>query len=128
MGTTRETIEKYVDGWRTGDRDAWIANFRPDASFIDPVGTPPNDGHEAILAFFDRVQAMPMTYTPVVDRIVECGGEGVLLFIMQARDERGAGMDIRVVDVFRMDDEGRIVELKAYWDKNCQTMIQPTDQ
>ena len=116
----RETIEKYLEGWRTGDRDAWLSLFADDAVLIDPVGAPANEGKEAIAIFWDRVHQLPMVFSPQIHRIVVCGSEAMALFTMESRAAEGAGgMSVDIVDTFEIDDDGRITLLKAYWDNKC---------
>jgi steroid Delta-isomerase len=119
----RATIEAYVAGWKSGDREAWGSLFADDAVLVDPVGKPGHEGKEAVLGFFDGVQRMPLTFTPNVHRIAVCGTEALLLFRMDAVDANGNGMFIEVADIFTVDDACKIVSLKAYWDKGCQGVI-----
>ena len=118
--TIRETIEKYLDGWKTGDREAWLSLFSDDAVLIDPVGAPANQGKEAIATFWDRVHQLPMVFEPQVERIVVCGTEGMAIFRMEARAAEGAGgMATEIVDTFEVNEDAKITMLKAYWDNKC---------
>lgn len=119
----RATIEAYVAGWKSGDREAWGSLFADDAVLVDPVGKPPFAGKEAVLAFFDGVQKMPLRFVPKVHRIAVCGSEALLLFRMEATGPDGNGMYVEVADIFALNDAGKIVSLKAYWDKACQGTI-----
>jgi steroid delta-isomerase len=121
----RTALETYVDCWRTNDRERWLQLFSSDAEFIDPVGTPAHEGKDAVAAFWDRVHTMPMEMKPEVDRIVACGGEGVLVFRMKAVAANGMGMEVSVVDLFQFNDAGEVTQLKAYWDSKCQRGIRP---
>ncbi len=121
--TLRATIEAYVEGWRTGDREAWGSLFAEDAVLVDPVGKPPHVGKAAVLGFFDGVQRMPFKFTPRVHRIAVCGNEALLLFRMDAVGADGNGMYLEVADIFTVNDAGKIISLKAYWDKGCQGPI-----
>lgn len=116
----RATIESYVEGWRTGNRELWSGLFAEDATLVDPVGTAPMVGKAACVGFFDKVQAMPLRFAPNVHRIAVCGHEALLLFRMEATDENGNGYFVEVADIFALDDAGKITSLKAYWDKACQ--------
>ncbi len=116
----RETIEKYLEGWRTGDRSAWLSLFSDDAVLIDPVGAPSNQGRDAIATFWDRIHQLPMVFEPRVERIVVCGSEAMALFRMVSRPAEGTGgMSVAIVDTFEVDDDGCITSLKAYWDNGC---------
>jgi len=121
--TVRATIEAYVQGWANSDRVAWGALFADDAVLADPVGKPAHVGKEAVLAFFDGVQAMPFKFTPRVHRIAVCGQEALLLFRMEAVGADGNGMFVEVADVFALNEAGKISSLKAYWDKGCRGVI-----
>ncbi len=118
--SVRETIEKYLDGWRTGDRDAWLSLFSEDAVLVDPVGAPANEGRDAIATFWDRVHQLPMVFEPQIQRIVVCGTEAMALFRMESRAAEGAGgMSIDIVDTFEVNEAAEITKLKAYWDNKC---------
>ena len=126
MATSKQihaTIAAYVEGWRSNDRAAWLELFAEGASLTDPVGQPANEGKEAIASFWDRVHGMPMTLTPEVTRIVVCANEAVLVFRMNSVGPDGNGVAVDVVDLFELDDDAKIVSLRAYWDRRCMHTI-----
>lgn len=116
---TRAALEAYVSAWTNNDRDALLDVFAADARWFDPVGTPAWEGRENIGKFWDRAHAGGVTLSPQVQRIVVCGDEGVLLFRMVVRTPGGGGMALDVCDQMTVDDDGRIVLAKAYWDDRC---------
>ena len=111
----RKTIDAYVDALARSDRDAWVGLFVPDAIQIDPVGTPPNVGRDAIRAFWDRALAMADTVIFDVHHLHLCGDEAAMVFTGTVRLGDG-GMVFDGVDIMRFDDPGHIGELRAYWD------------
>ena len=111
----RKTVDAYVDALARADRDAWVDLFAPDAVQIDPVGTPPNVGHEAIRAFWDRAMGMADTIVFDVHHLHVCGDEAAMVFTGTVRFG-GGGMAFDAVDILRFDDAGQIAELRAYWD------------
>lgn len=120
----RTALEAYIKGWETADREAWLSLFSQDAVLIDPVGSDPHQGIEAIAAFWDRIHQLPMKYEPEVHRIAVCGNEGLLVFKMVSRPEGSpGGMTMEIADTFTIDDDGKITELKAYWDNGCMGML-----
>lgn len=120
----RTALERYILGWKNDDRSGWLSLFSDDAELIDPVGSEANCGKDAIGAFWDRVHSMPMKFEPEVQRLVACGNEGMLLFTMITRPQQGAGgMKMEIVDTFKVNDEGFITQMKAYWDKSCMGML-----
>jgi len=115
----RETLESYLQGWRSGNREEWLSLFTEDATLTDPVGTPANEGKAAISEFWDRIHTLPMSFEPDAERIVVCENESMMVFTMVSRAESGVGMSINIVNTFVHSDDGRITQLKAYWDNGC---------
>ncbi len=101
-----------------------MALFADGAALIDPVGTDANTGKAAIGAFWDRVIGLGMNMRPEIERIVVCGGQGVLVFTMNTVNDAGMGMAVDVVDVFELDEAARITTMRAYWDSGCMRPVQ----
>lgn len=122
--TIRATIDAYCAAFTSGDRDAYVALFTDDAWMEDPVGTPRNEGHEAIAAFFDRSQALADSIDlrqtgPVRVAAGECA------FPMQARPLiGGTRFVVDIIDVMTFDDAGQITTMRAFWDA---TEMRPAD-
>jgi steroid delta-isomerase len=111
----RKTIDAYVDALARADRDGWVGLFAPEAVQIDPIGTPPNVGRDAIRAFWDRALAMADTVVFDVHHLHVCGDEAAMVFTGTVHLGDG-GMVFDGVDIMRFDDAGQISELRAYWD------------
>jgi steroid delta-isomerase len=111
----RAVIDAYVDGYRRNDKQAVLDLFRPDAVWHDPVGQPPHVGHAGIGEFWDQVHAMADAIVLEPSNVIVAGGEGVMVFDIEV-STGGGTMAIPAVEVFTLDDEGRITLLKAYWD------------
>lgn len=105
-----------------GDRDAWLALFAPDAHVADPVGPSPldptGDGHAgaaAIAAFYDTVIASAQVRFTIRESYAagsECANVGT---ITSTFADGSAGV-VDGVYVYRVDDEGRITQIRAYWE------------
>lgn len=105
-----------------GDRDAWLALFAPDAVVADPVGPSPLDpdgeGHRglaAIAAFYDTVIATAQVRFAIRESYAagdECANVGT---ITSTFADGTAGI-VDGVYVYRVDDRGRIVSIRAYWE------------
>lgn len=120
---TRAAVEAYVKAWASGDRAALLEVFAEDATWEDPVGTPPYRGREAIGAFWDSAHAGGATLTPEVKRIVVCGSEAILLFRMVVRAPNGGGMGLDICDHMQVDEAGRILRARAFWDAQCMVPL-----
>lgn len=120
---TRAAVHAYVDAWARNDRAALLRAFAEDATWIDPAGTPPWQGHAKIGEFWEMAHAGGVTLTPVVHRIVVCGNEAILLFRMEVRMPAGGGMGVEACDQILVNDHGTIQSGKAYWDQGCVVPI-----
>lgn len=121
----RETLQAYLDGWQRKDKDAWLALFAADAEVTDPVGAPAHEGIDAISAFWDTVTSTGLALNPTVHRVAVCGDEAMMSFTMASTNPAGMGMAVEIVDVFTLNDDGKITRLKAFWDQGCMSMIMP---
>jgi steroid Delta-isomerase len=108
-------IDAYVDGYRRNDKQAVLDLFQPDAVWHDPVGAPPHVGHEGIGAFWDQAHEMADSIVLEPRFVVVAGDEGVMAFEIHCATPAGA-IVIDAVEIFTIDDAGKIVLLKAYWD------------
>ncbi len=108
------------------DKEAWLAVFAEDAVVEDPIGPshfdPDGKGHrgkEAIARFYDMAIAPSQLQFNFVDTYC-CGNEeaNVGTIVINA-----AGYEVTAEGVFtyRVDDEGKIVALRAYWEVDRAT-------
>ncbi|MFL6243594.1 MAG: SgcJ/EcaC family oxidoreductase, partial [Acidimicrobiia bacterium] len=108
-------IEAYVAAYQTNDRDAFLDAFATDGVIVDPVGTPPHAGREARGAFWDTVHQLTERMTFDVKDVVVCGSEAAMVFGIHA-STGDAGIILDAVDIFEVDDDGKISSMRAYWD------------
>jgi steroid Delta-isomerase len=111
----RAVVDDYLASFPKKDRDAFLACFADDATQVDPVPSPPNVGKQAIGQFWDNIIAIADTLEPHLDRVSVCGNQAAVVFTMKARSDEG-GSAIDIVDIFEVDDDGKIASLHAYWD------------
>lgn len=112
----KAAIDRYVTSHSAGDIDGIVALFADDASAWDPAGSDPHVGADAIRAFFTGTHEMADRLTLTLTGPVRCSGN-FAAFPMTATTEIGdMRMEIDIIDVMTFDDEGKIVEMTAYWD------------
>ena len=103
-----------------GDKAAWLALFADDAVVEDPIGVsaldPTGAGHrgrDAIEAFYDNVIG-PNRVTFTIERSHAAGNEvanvGTITTLMG-----DSTVHTDLVATYRVDDEGKVVALRAYW-------------
>jgi steroid Delta-isomerase len=108
------------------DKQAWLDNFADDAIVEDPIGPshfdPEGKGHrgkKAIAAFYDKAIAPSELQFNFLETF-QCGNEeaNVGNIVIKA-----AGYEVTAEGVFtyRVNDEGKIVALRAYWEPDRAT-------
>jgi len=117
----RAVVDAYVESYRRNDKDACLELFAPDAQWHDPVGEPPHVGHAGVSAFWDQARTLADAIVLVPSDVIVCGDQAAMVFEIQVTIGGGADgststMLMDAVDVFVVNDDGRIVELRAYWD------------
>ncbi len=108
-------VDAYVAAYQENDRDAFLDAFATDGVIIDPVGTPPHAGRDARGAFWDTVHQLTERMTFDVKDVTVCGDEAAMVFRIHAATG-DAGIVLDAVDIFEVDDDGKISSMRAYWD------------
>jgi steroid Delta-isomerase len=119
----RAALDAYAAAYNRNDRDAFLDVFADDGVIVDPVGTPAHEGREARGAFWDTVHQMTERITFDVKDVVVCGNEAAMVFSINAGSGEGGGVKIDVVDIFEVDDDGKVTLMKAYWDMSRATPV-----
>ena len=117
----RRVVDAYVESYRRNDRQACIDLFAKDAVWHDPVGDPPHLGHEGVGAFWDQSRVLAKSIELVPSDVIVCANQAAMVFeihvtLATPEGEPAAGMIMDAVEVFVIDDDGKISELRAYWD------------
>lgn len=118
----RAVVDGYVDSYRRDDKQACLALFAPDAVWHDPVGEPPHVGHEGVGAFWDQGRVMAESIELRPHDIIVCADQAAMVFEIHVTlrgAEAGASPTVLVMDaveIFVVNDDGLISELRAYWD------------
>lgn len=113
----RAAIDAYATAYRNNDREAFLDVFADNGVIIDPVGTPPHVGREARGAFWDTVRQLTEKITFDVKDVVVCGNEAAMTFGIHA-GSGDSGIVLDAVDIFEVNDDGKVTVMKAYWDMN----------
>ena len=111
--------QKYV---AEGNREAWLDLFAEDAVVQDPVGVSPLDssgegqiGKAGIAAFYDKFIAkgkVSFDYPRSYACANECAFIGTVYNQFGDMPERPS----EGVFVYKVDDDGKIVSLRAFWE------------
>ena len=104
------------------DKQAWVDNFADDALIEDPIGRSPLDpegkghrGKEAISRFWDNQIAPNRILFNIRESYAagnECANVGTITIIMP----NGAVMMVSGVFTYRVNDQGKLAAMRAYWE------------
>jgi len=106
-------VQAYVAAFAAGDADAAADLFAQDATVEDPVGTPLKRGRAEILEFYSGSMATGARLSLLGDP--RCAGEYVAFPFSVNLDFGGQKSVIEVIDTFRIDANGKIAEMRAFW-------------
>ena len=106
-------VHAYVDGFERGDLDALVSLFAPDATVEDPVGTPPRRGIDEIRDFY----AVSIATGAKLELLGEprCAADYVAFPFAVKLEWQGKRQVIEVIDTFRINDDGKITEMRAFF-------------
>jgi len=119
----QQASRRSMDAVRKKDKEAWLNNFSDDGCVEDPVGESPLDpagrghrGKAAIGMFWDtmiapgRIEFDIRESWPAGDKAVANVGS----IFNETPD--GTRIEAKGVYVYYVNDEGKITNLRAYWD------------
>jgi len=118
----RAAVDAYVDAYARNDKDAFLRLWAPDGVLEDPVGTPKHQGPDALGAFWDGARELADRIELVPVSVIVAGDEAAMVFDIHAHIGDG-GMQMQAVDVMRVDDDGLLVSVRAYWDMAAATPL-----
>ena len=119
---TREALltwaEGYVEHWNSGDKEAWIANWKKvapgEVKMLDPVGTPPKFDFDGCCSEpYGLFQPSTQFYVDPETRFV-CGNE-VAWVMTNIFTKDGEGHRMKSIEVYRFDGDGN-VEIRTHYD------------
>jgi len=116
-----QAVHAYIDAFGARDPLAAAALFADDATVEDPVGGDVLRGKAAITAFYTNAMSMGATLrlTGPVRQAADCAAFAFTACV----NVPGQNMEIDIIDVFRFNAAGKVVEMRAYWSPANVRMI-----
>jgi ketosteroid isomerase-like protein len=129
----RAAAQRSMDAVHRKDKEAWLANFAEDAVVEDPIGASPLDpdgkGHRgatAIAAFWDK-QIAPSRILFNIEHSYASGPEvanvGTITIVLPG----GAVGQVDGVFTYRVNDEGKVTALRAFWEFDRMRIFPPLE-
>ncbi len=113
LHTATALVDAYLDALQRGDAAAAASLFHPAARLEDPVGSGAVEGIDAIRAFYGRALAQPLRARRT--GALRLAGNAIAFPFVCGMQRRSGWAVTEIIDVFRVDAEGRIVDMQAFW-------------
>lgn len=108
-----DLFRRYTTAITATDVDGIVALYAPNASVQIPVDGPLHEGIEAVDAFYRENELAESVR--VVGPSCVAGLEAAVPMIARVRRD-GVLMELDVIDVARVDEQGRFVSMRAFFD------------
>ena len=109
----RDCVLNYIEHYNARNLDAVVALFADNATLEDPVGTPAAVGREAIYRHY--VQSLASGAVLQLSGPIHATEADYVAFSMFAIIPMGQDMRFDVIETYRVDEAGKITELRAYF-------------
>lgn len=121
----RAASQRSMAAVEAGDREGWLDLFAEDGVVEDPIGPsmfdPEGKGHhgrDGIGAFFDATIAPNSVRFDIRDSYA-CGSEVANVGSITTTLPDGSRAIVDGVFTYRVNDEGRLAALRAYWEADA---------
>lgn len=121
----RAAVEAYARHLGDRDKQAWLDLFTDDAALTDPVPGEAMVGRPGLGEFWDSLAAMAPRYRMELHAVHVCSEQAAAVYTMLAGPEGGGGATFDGVEIFTVDDAGRITAATAYWDPATIRQVEP---
>ena len=108
-------VRAYFLAIRAMDADAFANTFAEDGTTYDPVGTPGIKGRGGLREFFEAICQNFKSVALTEDSIFVAGNGAAVKWTGRGTSTNGRVVRFEGVDVFEINDEGKIQTLRAYW-------------
>ena len=105
-------VHEYVAAFEAGSPERVAALYAADAVVEDPIGSEKHVGREAILAFYTGSMATGAKLK--LEGPVRTASH-YAAFAFSVTFAHSADARVDVIDTFRFNDEGKVVEMRAYF-------------
>ncbi len=105
-------VHDYIGGFGKNDPESVVALFAENATVEDPVGAPLLKGRAAIREFYTRVMVggVKLRLEGAVRAVADYAA-----FTFTALFDASGEKRIEIIDTFRFDDQGKVIEMRAFW-------------
>ena len=109
------TVRRFWDSINSKDVDGYLATFADDAIAFDPADQPPLTTREARKQFMEGLLAGFSDINAQLDFVTPCGDNTAAKWTVTGQATSGEPVRIEGIDVYRHADDGRISEMRGYF-------------
>ncbi len=108
-----DAVDGYMRGLNEKDLEGILSLYADNATVEDPVGSEIVSGKVALREFYSGAVNIDLTVTRTGP--VRIAGVEVAFPFQLRMDVGGESMKTDIIDVFRFDEAGKIVSMRAFW-------------
>jgi steroid Delta-isomerase len=108
-------VRNYFLAIRAMDADAFANTFAEDGTTFDPVGAPGITGRDAIRGFLQNICKNFKSVGLTEDYVFVAGNGAAVKWTGRGISAGGKEVKFEGVDVFEVNDDGKIQTVRAYW-------------
>ena len=110
-----QAVKAYFAAIRAMDEQAWVNTFAEDAVSHDPVGSPAITGHQKLAEFFQSIAGAFKELALTEQEVFIAGNGAAVKWIGRGTSKQGKPVQFEGIDVFQINEAGRIQTLSTYW-------------
>ena len=108
-------VRAYFLAIRAMDADAFANTFAEDGTTFDPVGSPAITGRAALREFFQSICKNFKSVGLTEDSVFVAGNGAAVKWTGRGTSNSGNEVHFEGVDVFEINEDGKIQTIHAYW-------------
>ena len=116
-----ESVRSYFNALNSIDRSAFLSCFSSGAVARDPYGGPVFEGPDGLNKLFDGMERTWSEFGMEPQAAFAGGNRLAVPWATSAVTKKGKRAEFSGVNVFTLDEDGKIIELDAYW--NFKAML-----
>lgn len=109
------SLQAYFEAISAMDFEKAAACFADPCHHQDPIGSPVNASPAGVKQFFEGLGSLFASVRLFPREVQGQGSEWAIAFGGEGKGRNGAEVRFEGIDVYRLDEAGLIVELRAYW-------------
>ncbi|MGB5772201.1 MAG: nuclear transport factor 2 family protein [Crocosphaera sp.] len=112
------TIYEYYNSLAAMNPQGWLGTLADDAVIYDPVGKPPLNPQKDSEKLFTILTTFYSKFEIEKESLFMVNNEAAVKWKMTVISKNGKEANAEGITTFKLNEAGKITEVKAYWDEN----------